>query len=542
MPQPKFTKITTGGHPAYRFEHDGKTFRAYRYASGAGAWNVDRIDGEQRTPVVRGRDTRAAAVAAVIDAPKDEQPNKLDELAADLEQQNADADELLADIRALGPEVDALEGEVAEWGAKVDALTEPSPAGEPVEYFVEVASHVQARPRVYEDRFAIFQRGLADPIERFALPYRSDRSDRDTLALRGWSIVGELDYVAGLNVSRGRVERTPVQYGNAGHWISAHVVDPSAGVPAETGYVAVAKCGDYLIATYDTPRGHALCVACTGDPVEIISERDRTGWLKDGGRPVKVLRALSHHDRIIATVVTTDVKGAAREWHDVRIDATAPEIIFAPEQPATREEISAGTLVEAVVISNRPTVQQCRVDRAPWGGDRDTILTDGRYIVAVWTDSLRVVEQPAEAPQPAPPPGGLRDMCLNALCTKDYGHTRRDGDECGDVFSTAGGGGPRSTPVADEPALPGEPCKHGRRLRPGATLSIRCDFGNTYGVFGDEGPLETNDCAVEAANSAADYAAEDDGDTTYVVRIICPDHEEQPADSCEECFAEPVAD
>jgi hypothetical protein len=66
---PKFTKITTGGHPAYRFEHDGKTYRAHRYASGAGAWNVDRIDGDKRVPVVRGRDTRAAAVAAVVDVP-----------------------------------------------------------------------------------------------------------------------------------------------------------------------------------------------------------------------------------------------------------------------------------------------------------------------------------------------------------------------------------------------------------------------------------------------------------------------------------------
>ncbi|WP_143645584.1 hypothetical protein [Streptomyces swartbergensis] len=485
---PKFTKITTEGHPAYRFDHDGKTFEAFRHASGAGAWNIDGIDGEQRTAVVRGKDTRAAAVAAAI-----------------------------ADLR-VGPPAAEL--------------------ADPVEYRVEIDRHVQARPRVFEDRYAIYQHGLADPIERFALPYRSDRSDRDTLSFRGWSIVGELEYVAGPNTFRGSVARVPVTYGNAGHWICAHVVNPTAGVPAEAGYVAQAKCGDYLIATYDTPRGHALCVACTGDPVEVNDLRDRTGWLKDGGRPVRVLQALNHYDRIIASVETTDDK--PREWHDVRCDASGPGIIFAPEQPATRDEISAGTLVEAVVISNRPTVQKWRVDRAPWGGDRDTILTDGQRAVAVWTDSLRIVEQPAEAPQPAAPPGGLRDMCLNALCTKDYGHTRRDGDECGDVFSAAGGGGPRAWPVADEPALPGEPCKHGRRLHPGATLTIRCDFGNTYGVFGDEGPLETNDCAVEAANSAADYAAEDDGDTTYVVAIVCPDHEEQRADSCEECFAEPV--
>ncbi|MFI1607828.1 hypothetical protein ACH4YN_37940 [Streptomyces griseofuscus] len=268
-----------------------------------------------------------------------------------------------------------------------------APAAEPVEHFVEVDSHVQARPRVYEDRYAIFQRGIADPIERFALPYRSDRSDRETLALRGWSIVGELDYVAGLNVSRGRVERTPVEYGNAGHWISAHVVDPNAGVPTEAGRVAVAKCGESLIATYPTPGGHALCVACTGDPVEVTDLRDRTGWLKDGGRPVKVLRALSHYDRIIASVVTTDSTGKDREWHDVRCDATAPEIIFAAEEPATRDEISAGALVEAVVISNRPTVQQWRVDRAPWGDDRHTILSDGRGVVSVYTASLRVLER-----------------------------------------------------------------------------------------------------------------------------------------------------
>lgn len=530
---PKFTKITTGGHPAYRFDHNGKTFRAYRYASGAGAWNVDRIDGEKRTPVVRGRDTRAAAVAAAIAEPAAE-AKSLDELGAEVRQLNDDADELLADMRAVGAEVEQFAAEVADWGAKVDALTEPAPAAEPVAYFVEVDSHVQARPRVYEDRYAIFQRGLADPIERFALPYRSDRSDRDTLALRGWSIVGELDYVAGLNVSRGRVERTPVQYGNAGHWISAHVVDSSAGVPAETGYVAVAKCGDYLIATYDTPRGHALCVACTGDPVEITSERDRTGWLKDGGRPVKVLRALSHHDRIIATVVTTDVEGSAREWHDVRIDATAPEIIFAPEEPATRDEISAGTLVEAVVISNRPTVQQWRVDRAPWGDDRSTILTDGQRAVAMYTASLRVLERPE--PEPEPEPVNVIDR-LDAI-----------------VRSAAGVSGPGESPISQDPLAAvdfGEPrCVHGfyerpqDRTKPVETCKTKQPTASV-GVLSDEGCVDQFDCAVQASDEAARMNAEEGhpaGDPLYRWAVLCLEHDEQPAATCEECFAEPVAD
>jgi hypothetical protein len=422
MQMPKFTKITTDGHPAYRFEHDGKTFEAFRYASGAGAWNVDRIEGEQRTAVVRGKDTRAAAVTAVIDAPQDEQPAQPDglgEAVAELEAEDATDtitagrltfDTVQRDMRIVCHSRGGLLGTVREkyaagfgvdrpvvriaFDGGAEAYNYPEQLSELV-YRVEVDRHVQARPRVFEDRYAIYQHGLADPVERFALPYRSDRSDRDTLAVRGWSVVGELEYIAGPNVFRGRVAPVPVAYGNAGHWISAHVVDPAAAVPAEPGFVAEAKCGDYLIATYDTPRGHALCVACTGDPVEVNHLRDSAGWLKDGGRPVKVLRALSLHDRIIASVETTDDK--PREWHDVRCDATAPEVIFAPEEPATRDEIRAGTLVEAVVISTRPTVQQWRVDRAPWGGDRDTILSDGRGVVAVWTNSLRVIEQPAEA-------------------------------------------------------------------------------------------------------------------------------------------------
>ncbi|ALF00199.1 hypothetical protein [Streptomyces sp. SPB78] len=342
----------------------------------------------------------------------------------------------LADVTAL----------LNRWEITQPEQTVEEPAAEPVVFLVEIDRHVQARQRVYEDRYRIFQRDLADPIDGFAVPYRGDRNDRTTLAFRGWQIVGDIEYVAGLNVSRARVERMPVEYGNSGHWISAHVVDPDAPRPDEHRYVAVAKCGAHLIETCDTPRGHALCVACTGDPVEVNYLRDREGWMKDGGRPVKVLRALSYHDRIIASTVTTDAKGAAREWHDVRCDATAPEIILAPEEPATREEIAAGALVEAVVISNRPTVQQWRVDRQPWGDERSTILSNGRGVDAVYTASLRIVEQPE--PAAAPRREGLRDMCLNALCTKDYGHTRRDGDECGDVFSAAGGGGPRPTPDA----------------------------------------------------------------------------------------------
>lgn len=513
MQMPKFTKVATDGRPAYRFELGDKLYEAYRYASGAGAWNVDAIEGDKRRTVVTGRASRAAAVT---DAANAERETRLDQLAEDVAQMKTDADELLVDMRTAGADLDELQREVTEWGARVDELTEPS-TGEPAVFFVEIDRHVQARPRVYEDRYRIHQRGLADPVEGFAVPYRGDRNDRTTLAFRGWQIVGEVDYVAGLNVSRARVERTPVEYGNSGHWISAHVVDPDAGRPDEHRYVARAKCGDYLIETTDTPRGHALCMACTGDPVEVNYLRDREGWLKDGGRPVKVLRALSYHDRIIASTVTTDAKGSEREWHDVRVDATAPEVIFAAETPATREEIAPGALVEAVVISNRPTVQQWRVDRQPWGDDRSTILSNGRGVDAVYTASLRILEQPEP---------------VNVIDRVDAA-----------VRATAGVSGPGESPVepvlgVTEPA-PGPKCRHGFALRPGVVSTLTCEPGKRYGVFGDEGMIDGSDCAVQAANDAAFHTAEDDGDTEYRVRVVCPDHDEQPADACEECNAEP---
>lgn len=73
---PKFTKVYTDGFRAYRFEHDGRTYEAFRFESKAGGWCVDRIDGDTRTRIVCAEDTRKAAVAQIVDssAPETETP------------------------------------------------------------------------------------------------------------------------------------------------------------------------------------------------------------------------------------------------------------------------------------------------------------------------------------------------------------------------------------------------------------------------------------------------------------------------------------
>ena len=58
-----------------------------------------------------------------------------------------------------------------------------------------------------------------------------------------------------------------------------------------------------------------------------------------------------------------------------------------------------------------------------------------------------------------------------------------------------------------------------------------------YGVFNDEGCIEAGLASPEAATeAAAGYVAEGEWEGTHGA-AICPDHDEQEADTCEECLA-----
>lgn len=56
-----------------------------------------------------------------------------------------------------------------------------------------------------------------------------------------------------------------------------------------------------------------------------------------------------------------------------------------------------------------------------------------------------------------------------------------------------------------------------------------------YGIFTDEGCLENGFHSIaEAQKAEADRYAEED---SYVAEV-CPDHPEQPRESCEDCHGE----
>jgi len=59
-------------------------------------------------------------------------------------------------------------------------------------------------------------------------------------------------------------------------------------------------------------------------------------------------------------------------------------------------ELRAGDLVEATISSTHPRTIRLRIDRTPWpGGPGNTVLSDGRAVYAVRTDSIRVVDRSA---------------------------------------------------------------------------------------------------------------------------------------------------
>lgn len=66
-----------------------------------------------------------------------------------------------------------------------------------------------------------------------------------------------------------------------------------------------------------------------------------------------------------------------------------------------------------------------------------------------------------------------------------------------------------------------------------------CESGADYGVWteDDGGFLCTFDCAMQAANYAAELLAEDDDQELKILRE-CHDHPGQREDGCEDCFGE----
>ncbi|MCM2420292.1 hypothetical protein [Streptomyces sp. RKAG293] len=105
--------------------------------------------------------------------------------------------------------------------------------------------------------------------------------------------------------------------------------------------------------------------------------------------------------------------------------------------------------------------------------------------------------------------------------------------------------------VVEQPAPAARECLHHIAARADVsgdpiTACARKQPNQEAGVFNDEGCVEAYDCAVQAANRAAEANVRDDapaGDPTYTWDLLCADHRDsgQQVDDCEECNDEDAA-
>ncbi|MEU2393985.1 hypothetical protein [Streptomyces sp. NPDC007369] len=238
----------------------------------------------------------------------------------------------------------------------------------------------------------------------------------------------------------------------------------------------------------------------------------------EGSRPSHV----AHPDVVAARAVLSNLKPAAVTEHTeiTEPDEADPTVRGYLVEPRGNGRVAAYWLEGGLITSRRDAVN----------GDVPLTIVADKFRAAGWTvesQSLRCVFawRPAEA---EPVPGALVDPWTWLRRPANSHRTRRAEPAAAEALACVH----RVTPRAD---VSGAPIKACARKQP----------NQEAGVFNDEGCVEAFDCAVQAANRAAEMNVEEDapaGDPLYMWDLLCVEHRdaEQQVDTCEECNAEPA--
>ncbi|MFI5867740.1 hypothetical protein [Streptomyces sp. NPDC051546] len=173
-----------------------------------------------------------------------------------------------------------------------------------------------------------------------------------------------------------------------------------------------------------------------------------------------------------------------------------------------------------------------------------TVEPHSMRAVFAWRPDTDTTAQTEAQPAPPAPPArfmsGSRVVCGDGQERHVVGMTHRANEPARVVV--AGGAewiASECTPVltclhrvAARPDVSGDPIKE----------CTRSHWAQEAGVFNDEGCVEAYDCAVQAANRAAELNTEEEApadDPVYAWALMCPEHREQPAGTCQECNTDP---
>ncbi|MGD3112538.1 hypothetical protein [Streptomyces sp. YGL11-2] len=224
--------------------------------------------------------------------------------------------------------------------------------------------------------------------------------------------------------------------------------------------------------------------------------------------------------------------------HSGTAEGCAPADAAHPDVVAAREALAG---LAAATMTEHHDVTEPTEDEQTVRGYLIDPRTHGRVAV-YWLEGGRIIRRDQM------PHGPALDCLADRLRRRGWAVEKMlRSSQC--VFAhlpTEGGApAPQTTAAAVEPA-PAE-CLHRVAVRPDVSgdpikACVRMQPTQDAGVFSDEGCVEAYDCAVQAANRAAEMNAEEDApasDPVYAWDLLCVEHRdsEQQIDTCEECNA-----
>ncbi|MEU5557380.1 hypothetical protein AB0H47_14835 [Streptomyces globisporus] len=295
--------------------------------------------------------------------------------------------------------------------------------------------------------------------------------------------------------------------------------------------------GNVRRVVHELSQGSALCVRVVEGGPETILARDDLHAVAYSGHTTAdavarvrdaVAAHIRHGERAVhemfpalgmrPALYLPDVMALLRRWEDTQAAAEQAAAEFAAVaravdavEHAEQVEAGAATVEDAEAVYAAALVTEAEATAGTWRG---------AWIGEQDDDALFAIERATEQ-------GALftdRATVEQAVVEVEQAVVEQAAAEC-------------LHHVATRPDVSGDPVKACARKQP----------NQEAGVFSDEGCVEAYDCAVQAANRAAEWNAEDDdstpADPAYMWDLLCPDHgTEQSVDECDACAAEEAAE
>ncbi|MFC8723715.1 hypothetical protein [Streptomyces bacillaris] len=395
---------------------------------------------------------------------------------------------------------------------------------ETVPFYADVETRL-AYPGHREDRITIHRAGHGDAFDCIALPHVPERSAATVLGAFGWEIADGLEYIAGMNVERGRVRQAEPTITPEGEELRAarlrHTVARAVALADDAG----ARHFRAVMPEDGGPYPIGWTYATTG-----YGENAAYGWVTAQGRGMNG----------VGVPTRDDADAIVRDWHATGKDA--------PTHTGMVDNLTDLPDAELGAVS---VVLRGATER----NDTPVHTTEAAH------ETVAHLFPNADNFEPVTTQDGLLGFTFQVgrlhgarygwvTCYGTYGKSleryrshARDmlPAQVADARRAAGIDAPTPAPTYEPtPAPEGVTCIHGHTEQEGdlSSPAAVCDAKestDTVGIFSEDECVDTRDCAVQAAQVARELGTASWGEHAYTWAVLCPIHEEQPAIGCDDC-------